>query len=565
MLKIPYGISSFAELRNDNYFYADKTEYIKLLESYGEKYIFFLRPRRFGKTLFLSTLENYYDLNKKEEFAELFSDLYIGENKTKLANSYHILRFDFSSVATTSEEELLYTFLVKVQKAIEVFINKYNLDLQCPESHDPASMLNLFMARVQGKIDQEIYVLIDEYDQFANEMLGEENSKFKKAVSQTGFVRRFYQALKEATADGVVDRIFATGVSPITLDSMTSGFNIAAKLTREPDLNEMMGFTAGELKPLLNSLDISESEKKSLMDKLKEYYNGYLFHQDAKSKVFNSDMVLYFFKYYLRQHKEPEDLIDSNISSDYRKLEQLFALNEEEKTNEILESILNEELQDVVFTREFSLDNRFNADDFKSLLFYLGFLTIKEKTPVNIKLGLPNYAIKEIYFEFFSKIIEDYSGEEIFSSETRKTVAELALNGNIEPLVEEIEVILNSLSNRDLILFDEKYIKLLFISYLILSKFYNVKSEYEVENGYIDLVLFKKEIEAVNYEALIELKYIKKSDYQKQKEKLLSKKIKEAKKQLLSYGEAEEFKQKENFKKWIIIFAGAEVVHLEEI
>ena len=148
-------------------------------------------------------------------------------------------------------------------------------------------------------------------------MLGEDNSKFKKAVSQTGFVRRFYQALKEATADGVVDRIFATGVSPITLDSMTSGFNIAAKLTREPELNEMMGFTAEELKPLLKSLDISDSENDNLMSKLQGYYNGYLFHQDAESKVFNSDMVLYFFKYYLRQNKEPEDLIDSNISSDY--------------------------------------------------------------------------------------------------------------------------------------------------------------------------------------------------------------------------------------------------------
>lgn len=565
MIKIPYGISSFAELRRDNYFYADKTNYIELLESYGEKYIFFLRPRRFGKTLFLSTLENYYDLNKKEEFGELFSDLYIEKNKTKLANSYHILRFDFSSVATTSEEELLYTFLVKVQKAIEIFINKYNLNLKCPESHDPASMLNLFMARVQPQIKQDIYVLIDEYDQFANEMLGEENSKFKKAVSQTGFVRRFYQALKEATADGVVDRIFATGVSPITLDSMTSGFNIAAKLTREPELNEMMGFTAEELKPLLKSLDISDSENDNLMSKLQEYYNGYLFHQDAESKVFNSDMVLYFFKYYLRQNKEPEDLIDSNISSDYRKLEQLFSLNEEEKTNEILESILNDELQDVVFTREFSLDTRFDADDFKSLLFYLGFLTIKEKTPVNIKLGLPNYAIKEIYFEFFSKIIEDYSGRELFSSESRKTVAELALNGNIKPLVEEIEIILNSLSNRDFIMFDEKYIKLLFISYLILSKFYNVKSEYEVESGYIDIALLKKEIDAVKYEALIELKYIKKSDYQKNKSKILSKKIAEAKKQLSNYGRAEEFKNKEKLKKWIIIFVGSDVVHLEEI
>ncbi|MFW6273673.1 MAG: AAA family ATPase, partial [Halanaerobium sp.] len=312
MLKIPYGLSSFAELRKDNYFYADKTKYIEVLESYGEKYIFFLRPRRFGKTLFLSTLENYYDLNKKEKFDELFSNLYIGENKTELANSYHILRFDFSSVATTSEDELLYTFLVKVQKAIEVFIRKYKLELQCPESHDPASMLNLFLARVQNEIEQDIYVLIDEYDQFANEMLGEENSKFKKAVSQTGFVRRFYQALKEGTADGVVDRIFATGVSPITLDSMTSGFNIAAKLTREPELNEMMGFTTEELKPLLQSIKIPGAEKNELMAKLKEYYNGYLFHQDAQSKVFNSDMVLYFFKHYLRQHKEPEALIDSN-------------------------------------------------------------------------------------------------------------------------------------------------------------------------------------------------------------------------------------------------------------
>ena len=564
MAKVPYGISNFKDLITQEYIYMDKTKYIETLESYGEKYIFFLRPRRFGKSLFASTLEHYYDCNNQDDFNELFGDLYIGDNKTDLANSYYVLSFDFSGINADTKSSLLEGFTQNVREGLDEFIDKYNLDLEYREAKMPSIIFSSFLKKVKFKIDKKIYVLIDEYDHFANELLSFQVDTFEETISKTGFVRKWYEILKQGTADGIVDRIFATGVSPITLDSLTSGFNIASNVSRDRGLNEMMGFTTEEVRSLIDKL-VDDIDKAELMKKLKRYYNGYLFNQDAEERLFNSDMVLYYFKSYLKENKEPSDLIDTNISSDYAKMRELFTLRNQKRNYEILKSILNEELQDVVLTREFSLAKEFTGDDFKSLLYYLGFLTIRESDVINLKLGVPNYVIKELYFDFFSKIIKDKSKYEIDASEIRRVVGEIALKGEFAGFIKIVEETLQRLSNRDYIDFDEKYVKLTMLSYLMLSRVYYIKSEYEVEDGYIDIALLERSGIEPDYEAIIELKYIKKSEYDDQGEAVVQSKFEAAKEQILKYKQADELSERENLKKIVLIFAGDKCVKQKEL
>ncbi|MCK8824189.1 AAA family ATPase [Fuchsiella alkaliacetigena] len=560
MRKIPYGISDFKSLREEDYIYVDKTEYIEILENYDERYLLFLRPRRFGKSLFVSLLATYYDINNKDEFNKYFKDLYIADNKTDLANSYYILEFNFSGIDTSDKESSLQGFRKKVLTSLKSFANNYNLDLDYDKTGLPAEIFNSFLTEIKYKIDGKIYLLIDEYDHFANELLSFQVNLFEETVSKTGFVRKWYEILKEGTQIGVVDRIFITGVSPVTLDSLTSGFNIGSNISRDRALNEMMGFREKEVLSLLEQTLEDKVDKQELMIKLKDYYNGYLFNEKVTEKVFNSDMILYYLAEYKKNKEEPSDLVDINIASDYTKMGKLFSLKNKERNYQILEEILNGQTQKTTITRQFSLAKEFSKEDFLSLLYYLGFLTIDSFVLNMVNLKVPNYVIKELYFDFFAKIIEKEGDYQLETIEIKESVIDIALEGKVDKFIKVIEKTLKKLSARDFIKFEEKYVKLLMLSYLMLSKMYYVKSEYEVEAGYIDIAFFERSGLDVDYEGLIELKYIKKSDYQKSGAKLVEKNLEEAKKQLLKYKKADELKSKDNLKKWAIIFAGDQCV-----
>ena len=234
MKKLPYGISDYERLIENNYYYVDKTKYIEQLENLAMPYIIFLRPRKFGKTLFTSVLENYYDIKKRNKFKELFGNTYIGKNPTRLKNSYYILRFNFSGIDTTSEDTTMQSFKEKVTASISDFIKNYDLDFYInPDMTAEGLLNNLIIAFKNQKQGEKLYVIIDEYYHFANELLGFKTEHFKNLVSKNGKIRKWYEILKEGT-ESVVDRIFITGVAPITLDSMTSGFNIGYDLTRRP-------------------------------------------------------------------------------------------------------------------------------------------------------------------------------------------------------------------------------------------------------------------------------------------------------------------------------------------
>ena len=233
MRRLPLGISNYENIVKENRVYVDKTKYIEKLEDFSNKTIMFLRPRKFGKTLFTSTLECYYDKNRKDRFEELFGNTYIGKNPTENRNKYCVLRFNFSGISTETLEETIKGFREKVDIGINTFVELYGLDFyNNPEQSTEGLLGSLFQAFRFQKENERIYVIIDEYDHFANELLGFKTEEFKNLVAKNGKIRKWYEILKEGT-ETVVDRIFITGVAPITLDSLTSGFNIGKDISQD--------------------------------------------------------------------------------------------------------------------------------------------------------------------------------------------------------------------------------------------------------------------------------------------------------------------------------------------
>lgn len=565
--KLPYGISSYKTVVEDNYIYVDKTMYLEKLENLQSPFLFFLRPRRFGKSLFTSVLENYYDVNKVDEFQKLFGETYIGKNPTKEKNSYHVLKFSFSGLNTDNKELLEVTFRKSIIEAFDNFMFKYKIEFEYDREAYPASMLNEFINKVNRCTSIPIYVIIDEYDHFANELLSFKTDMFEEIISKTGFVRKWYEVLKIGT-ESTVKRIFATGVSPITLDSLTSGFNIASDITRNPRFNEMMGFTEEEVRELIsNTLDNELKGKNldNLINELKKNYNGYLFSIKGSKKLFNSDMVLYYLKSYEDFGEGPEDLIDKNIASDYSKLSNMIDLKNKSQNMKVLESILKGEEIIASITSQFSLEKDFDEDDFKSLLFYLGMLTIEDEDLGDVILTVPNNVIKELYFDFFGKKIEEEIDYEVKTSEIKGAIKNIAKKGDNSILIEIAEKTLNKLSNRDYIKFDEKYVKLIFLTYCFMSKLYLVKSEYEVESGYIDIALLKQVNIDPTYFAIFELKYISKTEYKEKGEDIVKLREVEAIEQLEKYQTSDELMKVKNLKKWAIVFVGDKCVVNKEI
>lgn len=562
MKRLPYGISNFNKLIEENYIYIDKTKYIEILENLNEQYIVFLRPRRFGKSLFVSILEYYYDKEYKD--LTIFDKLYIGKNPTKLKNSYFVLTFTFSGINTNSAETTISGFNSNVANGILRFLRSYNLEIAIDRSKSAAEMLDYFFSEVDKLLNEKIYILIDEYDHFANELLGFNEELFKTSVSQNGFVRKFYEVIKEGTRTGIVDRIFITGVTPITLDSMTSGFNIASNYTLEPMLNEMMGFTTEEIYTIADNTIKDKFDINNSIVNLKLYYDGYKFHFEGEHHLYNSDMILYYMSHLQRRGKEPEDMIDRNVVSDYGKIARLFEIGGREPQRiEILKEIVRGIPQQVRVKERFNLEQEFTIDDFKTLLFYMGMMTIQEVDEFgDTYISVPNYVMKELYFEYFEKIIEEETQYRIDEIKVSSAIKEIARDGKISQLVKLTEDTLKRLAGRDFIKFDEKYVKVIMLGFLFKSNLYFAKSEYEVEDGFIDIVLLKGTIGKPRYYAMLEVKYIKKKDYS---EELVEEKLKEAKEQLEQYVKSQELMSIPNMKKFAVVFCGEKCVKIEDL
>ena len=559
MKKLPYGISDYQRLIENEYYYVDKTKHIEKLENLSEPYIIFLRPRKFGKTLFTSTLENYYDIKKADKFEELFKNTYIGKNPTKQKNKYHILKFNFSGIDTTNEETTIKGFKNEIASSIKVFVEKYEMNFIVNTEDEAEGILdNLVKAFNIQRRNEKIYVIIDEYDHFANELLGFNTNQFKNLVSKNGKVRKWYEILKKGT-ESVIDRIFITGVAPITLDSLTSGFNIGLDITQDRDFNEMMGFTNSELLQMIEDLEITKEEQKEILPIMKENYDGYRFSLKANEKIYNSNMCLYFLNKYVRFKEIPDQLIDVNIASDYSKLGSMLDLCKGEEREKIIEKTVSEEGIIGEITAKFNPAIEFTEKDLVSMLFYLGYLTIGGQEFEMTELKIPNKVMKEIYTEYFMKILSNNTNMQITDSEYVEILREIAIEGKIEKLVRLAQKYLENLSNRDYVKFDEKYVKLIFYCISMNFKVYRIKSEMEVQRKYPDILLIPKD-RSKNYKAvMIEFKYLKKEEESK-----LQEKQEEAKKQIEEYAEMEEIKEIPNMNKYTVV-AVNDKLYIEKI
>ena len=558
MKKLPYGISNYEELIEDGYYYVDKTMYIEKLENLAEKRILFLRPRKFGKTLFTSTLENYYDIQKEEKFEKLYGETYIGKNPTKLKNSYHILKFNFAGIDTTNEETTVKAFKKKTIASINLFVEKYKLDFYINQDDEAENILdNLIKAFEIQRQNEKIYVIVDEYDHFANELLGFNTNQFKNLVSKNGKVRKWYEILKEGT-ESVVDRIFITGVAPITLDSLTSGFNISSDKTQDERFNGMMGFTEQELKELMKVQNIKNDEQEILIPIMRENYDGYKFSLHGKEKIYNSNMCLYFLNSYTELGRIPERLIDVNIASDYTKLGKMLDLCKGEEREKVIEKTVSGEGIVSEIRQKFNPAMEFTETDLVSMLYYLGYLTISGDEVGYPKLRIPNNVMKEIYSDYFLKILREEINIDINDNYT-EIAREIALEGKISKIIEMLEKYLKNLSNRDYIKMDEKYIKLIFFCIAMNLKIFRLKSEMEVRRKYPDILLIPRERDKGYKGVMIEFKYLKKGEENK-----LEEKQKEAREQIKEYGEFEEIKELENIYKYTVV-AVNDKIYVEEI
>jgi hypothetical protein len=330
----------------------------------------------------------------------------------------------------------------------------------------------------------EIYVIIDEYDHFANDLIAMGvDDVYKKMVQSNGIVRDFYETLKIGTSD-MLDRIFITGISPVMLDDLTSGFNIAENLTINEHYNNMMGFTIQEVEQLIDETGVNRD---FINIDMEWYYNGYLFSEYATDRMYNPSMMLFFFNQIIEKRRIPKDIIDDNLKIDYGRLQSLT--RNENNRNTLMQIVKDEGIETQIMSK-FSIKDITNDKYFVSLLFYLGLLTIDRPTLGSVLLRIPNYSIKTVMWEYIMELAQENAGFKIDVAELDQSITKMALNGQIKPFLDYVSNgIFNRISNIDLQRFDEKYIKIMMLSCLFQSNIYVPVSEMETNSGYIDIYL----------------------------------------------------------------------------
>ena len=563
MRQIPYGTANFEEIRENNALYIDKTMYIEKLEEQMDRAkTIYLRPRRFGKSLFTSMLTYYYSENTKEKFEKLFKGLYIYDHPTKNKNNYYVLNLNFSGMTISEDnivEEGKYEFYSSVKFSITRFVNRYKLDVEIKGETAAELLRSLIVAMESLNLPHKLYIIIDEYDNFTNAILKGDGQDFLDLVQKNGYVRAFYEVIKQKFEEGVVGRFFATGVMPVTLDNLTSGFNIATNLSTDAEFSSMIGFTHEEVKDIIKELVIEEDREKVYKD-LEANYDGYRFSEESEEKTFNSTLVLYYLKEYIRFRKAPRQLLDVNMNTSGDKIRRTVELVNREINYPIVKKLVFEneaegELKSVV------LDNNYSTDDLITMLFHLGYLTIKEPG-VKTLFRIPNHITETIYSEYMLNWLKEQENYKIETKEIEEGIKELSKTGSIQKVVNIVQEFLKYCSTRDKENFSEKMLKHTFAMFLSLSNQFIVYGEYPAGQGFADIFIEKTSVSYSNYEAVIELKYMSKEKAKEEnKEKLLS----QGKEQLARYLEDKRLLQRENLKKYVVMFIGFEEAIVEEV
>lgn len=516
---IPYGISDFNRMRNENFYFVDKTMYLPLIEEMPS-YLFLIRPRRFGKSLFLSMMRTYYDIIQKDNFDKYFGDLWIGSRPTKQHNSFQVLFFDFSKAGCSLPgADLMSSFneycSIIINQFAHAYASYYDEDFKSTVESIESAKAKLSYIEVKAKEKgYPLYLIIDEYDNFTNVILSEHGQKmFHDLTHASGFYREYFKQFK-----GMFDRIFLMGVSPITLDDLSSGYNIDWNISTDSRFNAMIGFDETEVREMLryyqqNGKLVGDVE--AMITEMKPWYDNYCFAKESLErdpKMFNCDMVFYYLRHYITLGKSPEQMIDPNTRTDYNKMKKLIRLDKLDGNRKgVLRKITEEGEIITNLVTTFPATEIANPEIFPSLLFYYGMLTITGTRGVRLILGIPNNNVRKQYYDF---LLEEYQEKRhIDLNSLGDLFDDMAFDGQWQKTLEFIAHAYKENSSVRSAIEGERNIQGFFTAYMSVNAYYLTAPEVELNHGYCDLFLMPDLLHyEVNHSYIIELKYLSEKD-----------------------------------------------------
>jgi len=574
--RIPYGMQNFEDVIKEDCYYVDKTPFIEQIEE-SNKYFFFIRPRRFGKTLTLSMLENYYDINKKDKFEEIFGKLYIGQNPTPEHNTYLIIRLNFAEVAAGLDDykdgldnhcRLVFNFFCDIYAHILPTGTKEGLQ----QEPDAVSKLRFLCQKCQ-EVGEKIYLFIDEYDNFTNMILAHEEHlvRYRNQTHGEGYLCQFFNTIKGA-AGNTLGRVFVTGVSPVTMDDLTSGFNIGTNYSLSPKFNEMTGFTEEEVREMLDyysSVLPFNHTTDELIKVMKPWYDNYCFAVKSygKTTMYNSVMVLNFISNYIdNEYDIPDSMVETNIRIDYDKMRMLIRHDKEFAHDaSIIQQLVTQGFVIGTLNENFPAERINDPDNFLSLLFYFGMVTIDGTYKGETKFIIPNEVVRD---QMYTYLLDTYKENDLVYDRYSKGKLEskLAYDGQFKPYFEYIADCLKKYSSQRDKQKGEAFVHGFTLAMTSQNKFYRPISELDNDGGYADIFLsplcdiYKDMVDSY----IIELKYCKSQTTDEQMKKLFE----EASAQISRYAESDmvrEAGKTTKLHKLVVIYRGAEMVACEEI
>ena len=574
--RIPYGMQNFEDVIKEDCYYVDKTPFIELVEE-SNKYFFFIRPRRFGKTLTLSMLENYYDINKKDKFDEIFGKLYIGQNPTPEHNTYLIIRLNFAEVAAGLDDykdaldnhcSLVFNFFCDIYAHILPADTKEGME----KLTDAVSQLRFLCQKCQ-EVGKKIYLFIDEYDNFTNMILAHEEHlvRYRNQTHGEGYLRQFFNTIK-GTAGNSLGRVFVTGVTPVTMDNLTSGFNIGTNYSLSSDFNEMTGFTEEEVRKMLDyygSILPFNHTTDELIKVMKPWYDNYCFAEEryGETTMYNSMMVLYFVDNYIDyEYQIPKKMVETNIRIDYDKLRMLIRHDKEFAHDaSIIQQLVTQGFVIGTLNENFPAERINDPDNFLSLLFYFGMVTIDGTYKGETKFIIPNEVVRD---QMYTYLLDTYKENDLVYDRYSKGKLEskLAYDGQFKPYFEYIADCLKKYSSQRDKQKGEAFVHGFTLAMTSQNKFYRPISELDNDGGYADIFLsplcdiYKDMVDSY----IIELKYSKSQTTDEQVKKLFE----EASAQISRYADSDmvrEAVKTTKLHKLVVIYRGAEMVACEEI
>lgn len=576
--RIPYGVSDFVDIIKRNQYYVDKTMYIPKLEEEADS-LFFIRPRRFGKSLLLSMMCAYYDINLSDRFEELFGKLWIGSHPTPYRGKFQVLFLDFSKIGgdiKDLKENFNNYCNIRLDNFIERYKRAYRPEIVEKIKSAPTAVDKLNMIDTEAKdANMQLYLIIDEYDNFTNVVLNEHGEKMYWALTHAkGFYREVFKMFK-----GMFTRIFMTGVSPVTLDDLTSGFNIGWHISTKPAFNQMLGFSTEDVREMFEYFKSAgkvrpDCDVESVIAEMKPWYDNYCFSEDAlrtQSRVFNCDMVLYYLRNYMETGESPRQMIDPNTKTDYNKMKKLLQLD---KLDGNRKGVIYEiaEQGEIISNLEttFPAETLTNPKMFVSLLFYYGMLTIKGTHGSRLMLGIPNNNVRKQYYEY---LLEQY--EEKASLDTNQLedyFYDMAYDGKWHDALQFLADSYAKVSSVRDGIEAERNIQGFFMAYLNLNAYYMTAPELELNHGYCDFFLLP---DLTHYASkhcyILELKLIPKKEKgmsQETYEAAIQQQWDAAEVQIKHYAEAprvEALRQGTQLHKIIMQFEGWKLFRMDEV